>query len=246
MPVARHSVVQPWITAPRVPAITAPTAIADLALWLDASDTATITHVANAVSQWDDKSGNGDHATQGTGSLQPTTNASSQNGLNVIDFNLDYMNVSGLANSATEITQFVMFKRDTDGFHCLTGDTTDTADSAPKGIFWGIDNSPVGLDFLYPGGINSSRSYGSSTYYIGVMQYSDSGDVYSFRHTRLASGDGAATSAPGTPTGNVRIGRDSASFQLVGKIGELARYHRWLTHMEVTQVEDLWLAKWGL
>lgn len=54
--------------------------------WYDAYDAATITHSGGSVSQWDDKSGYGNHATQGTGSLQPTTGTRSQNSLNVIDF----------------------------------------------------------------------------------------------------------------------------------------------------------------
>jgi hypothetical protein len=40
--------------------------------WYDAADADTITEVANSVSQWDDKSGNNKHATQSTGSRQPT------------------------------------------------------------------------------------------------------------------------------------------------------------------------------
>ena len=45
---------------------------ANLNLWLDAEDTSTLTHSSNAVSQWQDKSGNGKHATQGTTSRKPT------------------------------------------------------------------------------------------------------------------------------------------------------------------------------
>ena len=40
-------------------------------LWLDAADVPTITETGGLVSQWDDKSGNGNHATQATGTLQP-------------------------------------------------------------------------------------------------------------------------------------------------------------------------------
>lgn len=56
------------------------------ALWLDASDTASITSVGGAVSQWNDKSGNNYHATQATASNQPTTGIDTCNGLNVIRF----------------------------------------------------------------------------------------------------------------------------------------------------------------
>jgi hypothetical protein len=41
-------------------------------LWLDASDASTITESEGSVSQWDDKSGNDNHATQGSASQQPT------------------------------------------------------------------------------------------------------------------------------------------------------------------------------
>jgi hypothetical protein len=62
---------------------------ADLPLsqWLDASDTATITDTAGAVSTWADKSpfGNDVTATGGAGT-EPTTGTRTVNGLNVIDF----------------------------------------------------------------------------------------------------------------------------------------------------------------
>ena len=54
------------------------------ALWLDATDAATITEVSGAVSQWDDKSGNARHVSQGTASKRPTL--STLNGLSALDF----------------------------------------------------------------------------------------------------------------------------------------------------------------
>ena len=47
----------------------------DLALWLDAEDTASITLNGSTVSQWNDKSGNDRHATQDTAANQPTYKA---------------------------------------------------------------------------------------------------------------------------------------------------------------------------
>jgi len=43
--------------------------------WFDAADAATITASGGNVSTWQDKSGNGNHATQGTGTKQPTYSA---------------------------------------------------------------------------------------------------------------------------------------------------------------------------
>jgi len=70
-------------------------------LWLDAADASTITEAAGLVSQWDDKSGNSNDATQGTGASQPLTGSRSINGLNGLDFDGidDY-----LLNSSANLT----------------------------------------------------------------------------------------------------------------------------------------------
>jgi hypothetical protein len=59
-------------------------------LWLDAADASTITQSSGSVSQWNNKGSLGNF-TQASGALQPTTNASTLNGKNVIDFNADYL-----------------------------------------------------------------------------------------------------------------------------------------------------------
>jgi hypothetical protein len=56
------------------------------ALWLDAADVSTITESGGAVSQWDDKSGNGRNATQSTASSRPVYSTAGLNGRNVLTF----------------------------------------------------------------------------------------------------------------------------------------------------------------
>jgi len=56
------------------------------ALWLDASDSSTITLESSTVSQWADKSGQNRHATQGASSAMPTVSAAALNGLSVLTF----------------------------------------------------------------------------------------------------------------------------------------------------------------
>ena len=65
------------------------------ALWLDAADSSTITTVSGAVSQWNDKSGNGHHATQGTASFRPVVTSSGLASKAVITFDGfdDFMDV---------------------------------------------------------------------------------------------------------------------------------------------------------
>ena len=63
-----------------------PASIANLKAWYDASDTGTITVSGTAVTQWNDKSGNGYNLTQGTAGKRPQSGTRTQNGLNAIDY----------------------------------------------------------------------------------------------------------------------------------------------------------------
>ena len=62
-----------------------PADITGLTGWWDASDSSTVTLVSGKVSQWDDKSGNSRHLTQGTDGSRPTY-AGTINGLSVLTF----------------------------------------------------------------------------------------------------------------------------------------------------------------
>ena len=76
--------------------------------WFDASDTGTITQSAGDVSQWSDKSGNGNHATQGTASSQPRTGDATINGKNVLSFG-GYSDTNFLETTLTQLTTVSMY-----------------------------------------------------------------------------------------------------------------------------------------
>ena len=74
------------------------------ALWLDAADASTITESGGAVSQWDDKSGNGRNATQSTNSNMPVFNATGLNSKQSINFDGNgdhFLLPTGFLNGAT-------------------------------------------------------------------------------------------------------------------------------------------------
>ena len=56
------------------------------ALWLDAADASTITQSLGDVSQWDDKSGNGNDVSNGAASTQPAYLATGWNGNPTVSF----------------------------------------------------------------------------------------------------------------------------------------------------------------
>lgn len=80
------------------------------ALWLDANDSGTLTTTSNAVSQWNDKSGNGRNASQSTATNMPTFTPSSLNGLSVVRFDAtnDFMSLSS-ASGLTTATQLAVY-----------------------------------------------------------------------------------------------------------------------------------------
>ena len=85
-------------------------ALISTALWLDAADASTITTVSGAVSQWNDKSGNGRNATQTTAGNRPATGTATLNGRNVIRYDAtdDFLSLSNTAG-LTSATAFYFF-----------------------------------------------------------------------------------------------------------------------------------------
>ena len=63
-----------------------PKQIEGLALWLDGSVSSSVTLNGATVSQWNDQSGNGRHATQGTQASQPTFTSGARNGRSALTF----------------------------------------------------------------------------------------------------------------------------------------------------------------
>lgn len=76
-----------------------PADLPNLYMWFDPSDATTITLSGSDVTQIDDKSGNGYHATQPTISSAPQWGTATINGRNVLDFNKtnNYMVTGGVA-----------------------------------------------------------------------------------------------------------------------------------------------------
>jgi len=101
------------------------------ALWLDAADSSTITLNGSTVSQWNDKSGNGRHATQTTAANQPTYSVAALNGKSSIVWPLS-ANPQHLVTT-TELTSQEVY------FALRYGDGTQTQWIASyQGVFGGV------------------------------------------------------------------------------------------------------------
>lgn len=86
-----------------------PLDLPNLEVWLDASDDATITEVGGEISQWDDKSGNANHAVQATPADQCST--TTYNGLSAIDSQLgEFFNIPVARNEPYTLIMAVVQK----------------------------------------------------------------------------------------------------------------------------------------
>ncbi|MCC7260144.1 MAG: hypothetical protein IT567_03850 [Alphaproteobacteria bacterium] len=171
--------------------ITTPTTVSTLKLWLDASDTASITQASGRASQWNDKSGQGNHVTQSTAGAKPYTGSRTYNGKNVMDFqNAQYMTSANPWASGTLAqpnTMFVVAAQDAHawdyiidgsggGYHALGSDSATRyfmIAVAPEAPIYttGItpDTTPKIFSLMFndnPDSTNGSALYVNGTPYI--------------------------------------------------------------------------------
>jgi hypothetical protein len=99
------------------------------ALWLDAADASTVTTVSGAVSQWNDKSGNGRHVSQATAGSRPPYVASGLNGKNIVRFDSDFLSASAYNNPTSSYSIFDVTIREATlgGLGAIIGYQTSTS-----------------------------------------------------------------------------------------------------------------------
>jgi hypothetical protein len=144
------------------------------ALWLDASDSSTITTVSGGVSEWRDKSGNSRHAAQATAGSRPGTGT--LNGLPVVAFDGvdDFMDVttSALQGQAAPnvFYVFVQTSAGSGGYRPVVATITGSDD----GAFHYVNPSGLGASYPY-----NTRGWG--TYDGGTAAYTTgSSELISF------------------------------------------------------------------
>lgn len=222
-----------------------PADLAGLALWLDASDLSTITHSGGAVSQWDDKSGNARHVTQGTASAQPTTGAATQNGKNVLSFDgNDTLSRTGmsvaLSNTYTKILVASPSSGTDDYLWQLAESTATNQDSF-------ITKYASKAYEQYVNGISTVRYTVGAPGSTGanLVLTVRNGSAFSSRFNGAASGSqtGSATVLNWAST---YIGGSNAGNTMTGTFSEVLLYARVLSADEIASVESYLASKWGV
>lgn len=229
----RRSTAQAWTPAQLSPA-----------LWLDASDSSTITLNGSNVSQWRDKSGNARNADQATAAYQPTYTATGLNNKPAIQSGsgLRYMWANlNQAITTSAVNIFVVFK--------TTVITTNQ--------LFDLRNSSDGTPLLDDGGTSgfSIRFRGNTTALVSASTLTQDTvsnlGVYSFQNNTISARVKSGVSTANV-TGQITVNRLSLWSNGVGPvassiaiIGEVVMVTNSLTTEERQRVEGYLAWKWG-
>lgn len=215
-------------------------------LWLDASDVSTITDSSGSVSAWADKSGNGNNATQGTGSSQPTTGVSTINGRNGLVFADGDVVTSSAVFSTSGYTAFMVMQ--------LSVAVADLDNDFPRFFRSGDDaqshflrksNGRMEVKSIGVGGTDDRPNYtwesNFATNETVVIQHDVGLDnIRLYGNGTLLDGDNRTTPMTSLTVGsNIEVMTD-----MQGVCGEFIVYDRILSTSEAAQVESYLTSKW--
>lgn len=227
-----------------------PERISGLRLWLDGDDLSSFTkNISDKVSQWNDKSGFGHHATQGIETKQPTWMAAQHNLKPTVYFdNTDTMLIEGAAIFSVTNgpnTSFIVSKA--------------TAASGVTDYLWYFSESGGGRNYLsYLPAEGNLRFQSRSANSNGVLYTGAVNDVYQIIRARregviqaiaVNGGDETTNSFGGDEDGTDALylgSRANIDSFLDGYIAELIMYNRSLSPTEINRVERYLKNKWAI
>lgn len=244
-----------------------PASLANLKLWLDASDTSTITTSGSAVTQWNDKSANAYAFTQGTAAYRPASGTRTQNSLNVLDFGTNDLLLSTAAASTwkflhdgTDHTILIAFKND------ITGATqfilsTHEASSANVGFYaltvvgntW-VHGATRGVSGSLVCDNDTATTVGTNFTYYAMLSDFNNGTAANRSDIRIKQGaaikNNTLTNAVSTadPKRTLGIGDyiDGGNLSIDGMIGEIIIYEQILSAADLLTVQQYLSSKWGV
>jgi len=222
-----------------------PKSIPNLALWLDAADSSTIT-TSTGVSVWADKSGNGRNATQSTGGKQP--NYSNQiNGKNVVRFlgTDDTMQIAAnAAFNATSQTIIIAARQNTTGNHALFYKAdANTANGVlmryrTGTTFWLYQKDDNSAETIFS---NSATTSNTNVFSVVLEPSAQVGWI-----NGTAANTATASRTYDNNSGPWLGSRRDVGEYLIGDIGEILFYSRALSTSERQSVERYLGRKWGI
>ena len=238
-----------------------PSSLSWLELWLDANDASTITKDgSNKVSAWNDKSGNGNNAGQGTPAAQPTYDATGFITKPTVTFNgvNDFVDLDSMINT-TDFTVFAVLEIPTEITSATTTNTLIgplTSANPWGGIAFGTISWTIADEVVSMLGLNPSPQFAYSQANIpagnSVMEFYLNGTTEEILindyQLSLLDGWGGLDSSTHTLKKLQRIGgaRDSYIQHFDGSISEMVIFSRALSADERSAIKNYLSNKWGI
>jgi len=213
-----------------------------LSLWLDAADQTTLALSGSNVSQWRDKSGNGNNGTQGTTAQQPTYAS------NALSFVASSSTVMALPNNTipsgnSEYSVFVVLRPLTTGLSVFLF-SGNAATNEANGFYSGATSGTQFQNYWFTNAVTGG-SFSSGTRILIEFTYAQNSFVYIYQNGVLQASN--ALSGRNSGTGNNFIGGEvGRSIYSTCELNEIIVYRTNLRDTARQQVEGYLAAKWGL
>ena len=238
-----------------IPTPAAPDTVVGLQLWLDAADSSTLFDSTTGglpvvgggkVARWEDKSGNANHATQGTANERPLRKTNDTNGNDVVLFDgaNDWFSLASGLDLSGDVTIFTVIKRNASGINNPVLASQNSL--VVYASYWYND------DIIYYTAASSSVRFISSTVSTdtGVFLLESQNHTNKTTPSRIfKNGTEVASGSIGTSieTYNSVGFRDKNSGEFMdGEICEIVHYNRELSSQEVLEVRNYLANKWGI
>lgn len=204
-------------------------------LWLDASDAATITSAGGLVSQWNDKSGNAKHATA-TGTAKPTTGVTTQNGLNVLDFEGTNNIMASAASASQPWTAFVVAKSN------ATPLEYRSAFSGTGVRMYALDKDNSYKRYIFAGSIVYGATVSYTSWSVVAAKINSSSSAVYLNGSSDGTGNAGANALADCRVGGVP---ENTQNRWKGSIAEIVLYPSALSDANRNAVEAYLRNKWG-
>jgi hypothetical protein len=224
--------------------------------WYDASNSSSIISSGNNVLQWNDLSGNKRHGVIFGGSSSPTTGTTTQNGLNVINFNgVDQFLIAPADVSSNSLTFFSVYRRNSGNtygrlFSLFKTNNNDYGNTdaievhTSAGSFGGVTPPFVGGYRNATHIAGSTISYGTSYLFSATLD----GANWSQNNSGTII-NGTTSSTPiSADTDNIGAGSmlGGGDAYYTGWFAERIIFTRVLNSTEISQVRSYLSSKWGV
>lgn len=249
-----------------------PTNISGLKAWYDASDTSTISLSGSAVTQWNDKSGNGFNVTQGTAAQRPSSGLNTINSKNVLTFGGDDVLQASTASNwvflhnATGSTVFAVSIHDNTGaaeFPIFATSTGSSQVGCALRISYDTPPAPFTIGpFVSTGGgsgtlvslVSGGAVTAGTAFYVSGIWDNNNATLANRSLWRQNGGTqfggNAQNDAPvsSNPANPLLIGANNTAGTTgyTGKIAEIIMYTGVLSSGDVASVNSYLASKWGI